>query len=283
MTLTTVATLLWCFTAFMALWPVLSTLQQGSRRFSHYLDYSAQNDWASLFLFPQPKQLLAAYFILAILALASGLLLGMAPAGATVITLLALGIPSLTLRALRQRRVLKMTHQLPDMLLSLANAMRAGAGFQTALENVVREGSPPLSQELAIILKEIKMGTSLADSFRHLESRIPTEETRLLVAAIVINREIGGSLSDVLLSLASTLRRKLEMQGKIAALTAQGRMQGYVMTALPGIIGLAVYQLEPVTMGYLFTTIWGWVVLAIACLMLMTGYVFIRKVVNIDV
>lgn len=283
MTLTTTATLLWFFAAALVLWPTLSGLKHASSRLNQYVDHSAQNDWASLFLFPKRQHLIAAYLLLSLLVFAMGAVMGMTLLPNVVSVLIALFIPSFALRTLRNRRISKMTDQLPDMLLSLANAMRAGAGFQTALENGVREGAPPLSQELATVLKEVKMGTSLAESFRHLEHRIPTEETRLLVAAIVINREIGGSLSDVLLSLASTLRRKLEMQGKIEALTAQGRMQGYVMTALPAVIALAVYQLEPVTMGYLFTTIWGWIVLGIAGLLLATGFVFIRKVVNIDV
>ena len=102
-------------------------------------------------------------------------------------------------------------------------------------------------------------------------------------AALRISREIGGNLGETLDTLSDTLRRKSTMEGKIDSLTAQGRMQGLVMTALPVFLGFLLYLLEPEAMSLLFTTPAGWGTLAVIIVMETLGYIFIRKVTTIDV
>jgi tight adherence protein B len=114
-------------------------------------------------------------------------------------------------------------------------------------------------------------------------ARIPELDFKLVVSGMQISKEIGGNLAETLERLADTLRRKLEMEGKIDALTGQGKMQGIVMTALPLFIGFILYHMEPVHMMRLFTEPMGWAVCAITAIMLYVGYTFIRKIVNIDV
>ena len=105
----------------------------------------------------------------------------------------------------------------------------------------------------------------------------------MFASALRISREVGGNLGEILERLADTLRRKATMEGKIESLTAQGKMQGYVMTALPVFLGFLLYFLEPEAMAQLFTTPKGWTVLAVVFIMESLGYVFIRKVTHIDV
>jgi tight adherence protein B len=105
----------------------------------------------------------------------------------------------------------------------------------------------------------------------------------MVISALRISREVGGNLADILESLADTLRRKHTMEGKIDALTAQGRMQGIVMTCLPIFLIFVLNFMEPEAMAPLFHTFYGWIVLGIVGVMEAVGYVFIRKIVNIDV
>ena len=105
----------------------------------------------------------------------------------------------------------------------------------------------------------------------------------MVTAAMKISREVGGNLSEILESVASTIRRKREMEGKIRALTAQGKLQGIVMTLLPFGLGITLYQMEPEHMSRMFNEPMGWAALGSILLLVTLGYIFIRKIVNIDV
>lgn len=263
--------------------PLLRLIHRSQQSLLRALEESANQRWGAIFVFTSARGLLGLH------GLAAGsvaLLLTLFAAPWPVVLLLsliALGLPEGIRRWLHQRRLLEINRQLADALQGLADMLRSGASFQSALETLVRESHPPISQEFGLILKELRMGLSVAEAFRNLELRCPLEDLRLLVAGVIINREVGGSLSDLLLSLASTIRRKQEMRGKIDALTAQGRMQGWVMTALPGLIALAIYSLEPRAMAMLFQSIWGWAVVTVSVVMLALGYAMIRKIVRIDI
>jgi tight adherence protein B len=147
----------------------------------------------------------------------------------------------------------------------------------------VAETRGPISQEWGLFLREVRVGVSYEDALASLLGRVPSEELRLVVAGMRISREIGGNLAETLERLADTLRRKLEMEGKIRALTAQGRMQGMVMTLLPIFLGGVLYYMEPTHMGRMFTEVFGWITVSVVIIVLSVGYFFIRKIVNIDV
>ena len=120
-------------------------------------------------------------------------------------------------------------------------------------------------------------------ALRNMERRLPIADFQMFGAAMRISREVGGNLGETLDTLASTLRRKATMEGKIESLTAQGKMQGYVMTALPLFLGVLLSFLEPEAMSMMFTTPAGWTTLGVVAVMEAVGYVFIRKVTHIDV
>jgi tight adherence protein B len=161
--------------------------------------------------------------------------------------------------------------------------MRAGAALTVALESMVSESQPPIGQEFELLLREQRVGVDFDTALRNMEKRIPLQDFTMVISALRISREVGGNLADILESLADTLRRKHTMEGKIDALTAQGRMQGIVMTLLPVFLIFVLRFMEPDAMAPLFNTFYGWVVLGVVAVMEMVGYVFIRKIVNIDV
>ncbi|MHB1531892.1 type II secretion system F family protein [Acidithiobacillus sp.] len=192
-------------------------------------------------------------------------------------------LPRFALRWLKKRRMDQLLGQLPDALLMLASGLRGGANLQQAMEGLSRDLSPPISQELALVVREQRLGATFEDAIDHLAQRVPSQDMQLVSSALRISREVGGNLADTVARLGDTIRKRLLMEQKIKALTSQGRLQGMVMTALPALIVLALLRIEPQAMGALFHTVRGWAVLAIAILFEVLGYFWIRKIVSIEV
>ncbi|MFP3555923.1 type II secretion system F family protein [Paraburkholderia sp. SIMBA_049] len=192
-------------------------------------------------------------------------------------------VPRRVLAWMRSRRILTLERQLPDMLLMIAGALRAGASLPIALESGVQESAPPISQEFDLLLREIRLGIDLDIAMRNIEKRIPVPDFMMVTAAVTISREVGGNLAEALESVARTLRDKLQMEGKIRALTSQGRMQGIVMTCLPLFLMMVLRAMEPVAMAPLFTTPIGLGTLAVIAVMEFLGYQSIVRIVRINV
>jgi tight adherence protein B len=192
-------------------------------------------------------------------------------------------VPTSIYAVLRRQRLKRFELQLPDGLTIIAGAMRAGASLNIALEGLVKEQPPPLSQEFELFLREQRVGVDFNSSLNHMEKRLPIQDFLMVCSALRINREIGGNLADILETLGDTLRKKQAMESKIDSLTAQGRLQGYVMTALPVLLGVLLNWLEPEAMGKMFSTTVGWVTFGVMVVMLTLGFLWIRKIVTIDV
>ncbi len=198
-------------------------------------------------------------------------------------TLFIVVLPRVLYRFVRARRLQRFVDQMPDALAMLSSSLRSGASLQIALSMVVDESPSPLAQEFSMILREQRLGMTLEDSLDSLGKRMQMEDVDLLVSGMTIAKEVGGNLAEVLDRLATTLRTKAAMEGKIRALTAQGKMQGWVVGLLPMGLGAVLYTMEPESMMPLFTTWYGWLVLGALAIMLMLGGFFIRKIVTIDI
>lgn len=244
---------------------------------------SASANMADMFMFVDATRLfyinLLAIFIIPILI---WILIRDMPTALAVFGMLAI-LPGVVYRSMRKKRLRKFEEQLPDGLLMLTGAMRAGASLNIALEGLVKEQPAPLSQEFELLMREQRIGTDFDKSLTHMEQRLPIQDFAMLTSALRINREVGGNLAEILESLANTLLRKHQMEGKIDSLTAQGKLQGIVMTGLPLLLGTLLYFMEPEAMEKLWTTTIGYVVLAIIIIMEFMGYVMIRKITSIDV
>lgn len=192
-------------------------------------------------------------------------------------------LPTMWYRGMRAKRLKAFEKQLPDALSMVSGSMRAGASLTIALENLVREQGPPVAQEFSILMQEQRLGVDLDVSLSNMEKRIPLQDFAMLTTALRINREVGGNLAETIESLADTLRRKATMEGKINSLTAQGTMQGYVMAALPILLGILLNLLEPEAMSKLWSTTVGWIVIAVIVVMETLGFLMIRKITSIDV
>lgn len=226
--------------------------------------------------------------LLACLVVSAGL--GALAAALTGSVLLALGLglfaasaPTLSVRLLRRSRRRQFRNQLPDLMMLMAGSLRSGAGLHLALSRVAGAVPAPASRELDRVLQAIRMGTPLAQALHGLERRMPLEEVTLWVTALRIGAESGGGTAAVLESLSEAMRRKLVLERKILALTAQGRLQAWVMSALPMIV-LALLQLvDPESFARLTDTTDGRTLLAAVALGQVLGFLQIRRIVAIEV
>ena len=192
-------------------------------------------------------------------------------------------LPRFLYKLLRQRRLHKFEEQLPDALMMLCGGLRAGVGFTSAIQQLVAEAQAPLAQEFSLVLREQRLGVTLEQSLSNLARRMPTQTTTLVVSAMRIASETGGGLAETLERTAHTIRSRLQMEGKIAALTAQGKLQAWVVGALPLVLMLILNKMEPQAMAMMWHTSMGWGTLAIIAFLEVMGVYVIRKIIAIDV
>jgi tight adherence protein B len=261
------------------LWAARNGYLQWRENFTQHARVSLED----MFVFIDPSSLfkfnLLSFVLLPVLAwLLTGTLFF-----AGVATLVGALMPRIAWMWLRKRRHERLVEQLPDGLTMMSGSMRAGASLQIALDLVVKESPAPLSQEFSVLLREQRLGLALDDSLRGMSERLRIEDVDLFVSALTIAKEVGGNLSEILERLAATLRAKAVMEGKIRALTSQGKLQGIVVGLLPVFLAGVLYAMDPVAMRPLFTTLYGWATMAGVALMLLLGGVFIKKIVTIDV
>lgn len=244
---------------------------------------SAAADLEQMFIFTDANRILLinVAVLIALPVVAWLLTANLLIVGACVV--LAFVAPRYVLRFIAARRLRLFESQLPDALMMITGALRAGASLPIALESVSNEGLPPVSQEFELLLREMRLGTDFAVALQNLERRVPLQDVAMVTAGMALAREVGANLAETLESIADTLRAKLQMEGKIRSLTAQGKMQGLVMSGLPIFLILILRAMEPEAMAPLFNEWYGWCTLAVILLAVGVGYHFIRKITNIDV
>jgi tight adherence protein B len=267
----------------IAAWGVQLAIVDALKRYRAMFTETARIDMSELFLFFDTERLWGVNLLLACVAAAvSGLLFQSVTVG-LVAGSAWLWVPRHAVRWLKRRRLRRFDSQLPDALLALAGALKAGASLQSGLTQVVAEGRSPLAQEFGLMLREQRFGVSLDEALAHLDDRVPTEAAHLVVAALRIAADTGGNLAETLSRIAGTLRARLQIEGRIEVMTAQGRLQARVVGGLPPLLIVVLYQLEPDAMRQLWTTATGGAVLAVIVMLELAGLWLIRRIVGIDV
>ena len=183
----------------------------------------------------------------------------------------------------RKRRLRAFGAQLPDALEMLARSLRSGQSLAAGFNMVSTEIGPPLGKEFGHVFEEQNLGLPLEQSLRDLAHRIPNLDLRFFTMAVVLQRQTGGDLAEVLEKIGSLIRERFQIWGQVQALTGEGRLSGVVLMALPVVIFLAVYQLNPDYVMMLFTDPLGKKMLVGAIIMQILGAFCIRKIVNIKV
>ncbi len=272
------------FVAMLALaWLVLHFGSRWFRARQAEVAISAKADLENMFIFTDERRIMVINLsALVVLPLAAWVV-----SGNLVFVLmcvaLALVAPRLVVAHIARRRLHQFEQQLPDALMMITGALRAGASLPLALDSVASEGKPPISQEFALLLREMRLGVDFAVALESMEKRVPLEDLALVTAGMALSREVGANLAATLESIAKTLRAKLQMEGKIRSLTAQGKMQGLVMAGLPVLLVAVLNVMEPEAMAPLFNAWYGWVTLGVMVVTILVGYHFIRRITTIDV
>ena len=236
-----------------------------------------------LFLFIDPARLYVLNLALTVLGALAAWLLSASLLMALVTAIVLALTPRGVLRWLRKRRVEHIEQQLPDALQMLAGTARAGLSLPAAIRQVSTELAPPLQQELLLVQHEQRLGVSLDDALENLARRVPAQPVKLMVSAMRIANETGGGLAETLERTATTLRNQQAMELKILALTAQGKLQAWVVGLLPVFLLWVLNRMEPAAMSQLWTTPLGWGVLAAVLVMEFIGVLLIRRIVAIDI
>ena len=183
----------------------------------------------------------------------------------------------------RRRRLKAFAVQLPDALEMLARALRSGQSLAAGFNMVSGEVNPPLGKEFGRVFEEQNLGVSMEDSLYAMSDRIPNLDLKFFVTAVILQRQTGGDLAEILDKIGSLIRERFQIWGQVQALTGEGRLSGVVLLALPFVLFLAVYRLNPDYVMLLFTEPMGKKMLIGAIILQVLGALVIRKIVNIKV
>jgi tight adherence protein B len=244
----------------------------GALRLQLFIQQSASNITVGMLL---TLSLLAGWLVF----LAS-LLFSLVVILAAVLGLLAAAVPFLIIAVKRQRRFLQFEETFPDAIDLLGRAVRAGHAFTTGLDLIAKEMPSPLSDEFQRTYEQQNLGLPLRDALENLMRRIPLTDVRLFVTALMIQRESGGNLAEILDNLSLVIRERFKLMRQIRVYTAQGRVSLYLLVAIPPLMGMMIYFMDREYIMRLFTDPLGIRFLVAGILLQVIGYFVIRKIIQ---
>jgi tight adherence protein B len=183
----------------------------------------------------------------------------------------------------KQRRLNRFEEVFPEAVDMLGRAIRAGHPLSAGIQMVGQEMAEPVAGEFRTIFEEQRFGVPFADALMGLVDRIDLVDVRIFVTAVLVQREVGGNLSEILDNISQTIRARFKIRRQLRTYTAQGRMSGIVVGSMPIVTGVAFYLLNPDYIRVLFEHPLGRIMLAIGITLQIFGYLWIRKVVQIEI
>jgi len=192
-------------------------------------------------------------------------------------------LPFMVLRFKRTRRLRAFEEAFPEALDLISRALKAGHAFATGLKMVADEMSEPVGPEFRKTFDEQNFGLPLKDALENLTFRVPLLDMRFFATAVLIQRETGGNLSEILENLAHVVRERFKILRQVRVYTAHGRLTGYVLLALPAVLAIALSFINPEHMNLLFRERMGQIMLMVAIGMQFLGFLWIKQVVKIEV
>ncbi len=186
-------------------------------------------------------------------------------------------------RWLDQRRRAKFNEQLPEALATMSNALRAGFSISQAFDSVVEQGEKPMCEEFAILQQQLRIGMSFEDALESMSGRVGSDDLTLVTTAILISRKTGGNVTEIFDKISETIRGRMKIERKVKTLTAQGRMQGIIVSAMPIFLGIVMVVLKPKMMIPFICSLTGVISIAAMLVLITIGWLIIRKIIKIDV
>jgi tight adherence protein B len=215
---------------------------------------------------------------LLLLAISGGTLLG-----AVCGLVLGLTLPWVFLIVRQGRRENAFLSQLPDTLQMLAGSLKAGYSLPQALDTVVREGQPPMSVEFNRALVESRLGMPVEDALEGIGRRLQSQDFSWVVMAVRIQRDVGGNLAELLMTVADTLRERERLRRQVRVLSAEGRLSGWILGGLPVVFFLYLVLANPTYLRPLWTTLLGALMLGLALVLLGVGAFWLSRVIKVEV
>ncbi len=291
--------LFWCAIALVGLafggfaWMFVSAIGEGTDAYSNQMGEETSRQFADIFLFISPKKIaelgrlaaLAAFFLFfiplfsftSILSTICGVVLGLAAGGLTFM------LPGRYVKFLRERRRRKFNEQLVEALGTMSNALRAGFSLNQAIESVVESGEKPIKQEFTVLLQQLRVGMSFDEALASLDRRVGSDDLTLVCTSIDIARRTGGNLTEIFDRISETIRGRMRIERRIRTLTAQGRLQGIVVSLMPLALGGIMTVLKPDLMLPFLMSVKGAICVAIMLVLVSGGWFLIRKITRIEV
>ena len=290
---TLVISLLFGISATGFMYMILRSMFSGAAEYSSSYSEQVARQFEEVFMFVPPQQIARMGWAAAAIGFATvfllvggfssktgfvaGLLLGL------FVAIPALYSPKIILRFLKKRRLTKFNLQLVDTLVSMSNALKAGFSITQAFESIVKEGEQPIAQEFDMFLQQTRLGVNFSDGLTNMEKRVGSDDLSLVINAIETARKTGGNLTEIFEKIASTIRERMRIETRIQTLTAQGRLQGIVVSLMPIVIGVAMSIVDPGLMMPFVHSMTGVLIMAGVVLLIAIGGLVIRKIVDIDV
>lgn len=228
-------------------------------------------------------KLAAISLVLAVAGGVMGAVVGIHPTLLPVVAILLGTLPFGWLLMRRKRRMRAFATQLPDALEMLGRSLRSGQSLGFGFNMVASEMPQPISKEFGRVFEEQNLGIPLDESLEGLTDRIPNLDLKFFATAVILQRQTGGDLAEILDKIGELIRDRFRIWGQIQALTGEGRLSGAVLLALPFVLFITVYQLNPDYIKVLFTDPMGKKMLAIAVIMQIVGALVIKKIIDIKV
>jgi tight adherence protein B len=278
----TIAGLLFAGCSFFLILVVLGVFAKAYEEYQERYVVKSMNDLGDMFLFIDPRQML-------VLNMASMFMIGMFsflvinPIVGVGGTIFGFFLPMIMVKHYRKRRIRKFNQQLVDALQAMANAFKAGLTFQQATEQIAKDAPTPLQQEFGLFVKEAKLGVPLEEALNNMARRVGSDDLDLVATATNISRQLGGNMAEMYETLSTTIRERFRLEGKIEALTAQGKLQGWVVGAMPIILGVILNYMRPDLMQPMLDHWFGYLLVTMIMVMEIMGMLIIRRITNIDI
>jgi tight adherence protein B len=183
----------------------------------------------------------------------------------------------------KRQRLNAFNDQLADTISLLANSLRSGFSIVQSMETVAEQLPDPMASEFHRVVQEIGLGLNYEEALNNMLRRVPSEDLDLLITAVNIQGRVGGNLAEILDTIGHTIRERVRIKGEIRVLTAQQMISGYILTALPVVLGLVLYLINKEYISRMFQDPCGWIMIGVSVIMIGLGFLIIRKIVNIEV
>jgi tight adherence protein B len=211
------------------------------------------------------------------------LLVGLPLAFALAFGVVAGSVPIVMLASARRKRLHKFDEQLPDALDLMSRALRAGHAFPSAMQMVATESPEPVGSEFHVAFEEINYGVSTHDAMMNLAQRVPSMDLRYFVVSVLLQRETGGNLAELLDNLSHLIRERFKLLGRVRVLAAEGKLSAYILIGLPFATAAMVYVVSPDFISLLWTDSAGQLLSTGAVLLMLVGGFVMSRIVQIRV